>query len=92
MSNREKLIIKAALLYAAANREDLNDAFAAPCAYCGGSCSTVEAENDDAYCDGFAGDVDGLYADPEAVEIQIEGEHTEKIDETELKTLLEVFT
>lgn len=91
MSNREKLVIKAALLYAAANREDLNDAFAAPCAYCGGDCPLLDAENDGSYCDGFAGDVDGLYADPEAAEIQVEGETTERIDETELEALLEVF-
>tara|TARA_R100001530_G_C4210141_1_gene127173 strand:+ start:95 stop:322 length:228 start_codon:yes stop_codon:yes gene_type:complete len=43
----------------------LNGMFAKECHYCGGTCPN-EPDNSEYLCDGFAGDIDGLYAEEKA--------------------------
>lgn len=43
---------------------DENEEATETCRYCGGNCPN-EPENSENLCDGFAGDVDGLYASSE---------------------------
>ena len=84
---REKFIVEVALSYPQSNIDDANEAFTAPCCYCGGECPSLEAEGDSAFCDGYAGDPDGFYADSETVEISCNGKVHEKIRSEEVEHL-----
>jgi len=90
MNDREKFIIRAALIYLQSNRDDVNDAFYNSCPYCGADCrhghnSQNQAEDDDG-CDGWLGDIDGLAKDYQA--LSVNGDEGELIQEDEVGNLL----
>lgn len=57
VTDRQKFVLKSLLIYAAANRDEINESFS-PCPYCGGTC-LLYAEEGEWGCDGYLGDVDG---------------------------------
>lgn len=86
MNDREKFVIRAALIYLQSNRDDVNLAFANDCPYCGGDCPD---DNEYAYeyaCDGWAGDIDELAKDFQA--LSVNGDEGELIKEDEVDNLL----
>ena len=85
MNDREKFIMRAALIYLQANRNDVNDAFHNLCPYCEADCPETCAE-DGSGCDGWLGDIDGLAKDWQA--LSVNGDEGELITEDELDNLL----
>ena len=85
MNDREKFIIRAALIYLQSNRDDVNDAFANDCPYCEADCPETCAKDGDG-CDGWIGDIDGLAKDFQA--LSVNGDEGELIEEDEVGNLL----
>ncbi len=87
-SKRNKLIKKLALSYLKANLDDVLEACMADCPYCGGECPSSDADEEDAYCDGWAGDIDGLAAKHEKEMMNCCGTTMPAITEEELENLI----
>lgn len=87
-SKRNKLIKKLALSYLKANLDDVLEACMADCPYCGGECPSSDADEEDAYCDGWAGDIDGLAAEYEKEMMNCCGTTMPAITEEELENLI----
>jgi len=87
-SKRNKLIKKLALSYLKANLDDVLEACRADCPYCGGECPSSDADEEDAYCDGWAGDIDGLAAEYEKEMMNCCGTTMPAITEKELENLI----
>ncbi len=82
MNDREKFIIRAALIYLYSNCDDVNDAFANDCPYCEGDCPQWSTLG----CDGWLGDIDGLGKDFKPMSVN--GDEGELIQEDEVGSLL----
>ncbi len=93
LSPRDKFIVKVALTHAANNLSGLNGFFISSCAYCGGQCPKIHQQQEDHgdYCDGYGGDIDGLYADPDYGVLELDGEVQETIKPEEIEELMELF-
>lgn len=86
MNDREKFVIRAALIYLQSNRDDVNMAFANDCPYCGGDCPDDCPDTVKYHCDGWAGDIDELAKDFQA--LSVNGDEGELIKEDEVDNLL----
>ena len=93
MNDREKFVIRAALIYLQSNRDDVNMAFANDCPYCGGDCPDeilairgVCSDTSEYACDGWAGDPELWAKDFQA--LSVNGDEGELIKEDEVANLL----
>jgi hypothetical protein len=83
MNDREKFIMRAALIYLQSNRDDVNDVFHNLCPYCEADCPEMDGETG---CDGWLGDIDGLAKDFQV--LSVNGDEGELIKEDEVGNLL----